>query len=216
MRILPSTRARYVLCSFIACFVLFCSCSDEADFAPPYRVDMAHVTTDASGLARTMLLDDGTLLNVRNNYSTQLCDTAFRAIGVYVRDGLSAQVSQIVPVLTASLLRRQPNTSEEAPLRVLSIWRGSRYLNFHLRLPTGPSAKPHTLGLTLVNLEERDGGKATAKLRLLHKQGDDDIYYYRDAYFSCDLSPLADYPQVDSLRLTIITDRGQREYGFRR
>ena len=192
------------------------SCSDDADIAPPYRMDMGEAVTDATGRVASVLFDDGRSLMAKNNYYVQQKNASFRALAVYVEEGNYATLAQVLNVLTSDLLTRQPNDAEFDPVRPVSIWRSRQYLNCPLRVPSGPAAKVHTLGAALTGVTQRPDGKATAELRFLHKQGGDDSYYYRDVYYSCNLTPLNNYPLVDSLRLTVVTDRGESVYLFAR
>lgn len=205
---------RHLLISTLACLLLCAACSDDTDIAPSIRMDMGEATTDATGRVASVFFDDGRTLMAKNNYYAKQKSATFRALAVYVEEGSYATFSQVINVLTSNLLTRQPNDAECSPLFPVSIWRSRQYLNFHLRFPSGPEAKAHTLGVTLVKVTRRDDGKATAELQFLHKQGEDSSYYYRDVYYSCDLSPLNNYPLVDSLRLSVPTNRGDQVYNF--
>ena len=196
--------------------VAFASCSEDDDYAAAYCMDFVEAACNADGFVTQIYLDDGQSYMAKGYYRVDSKNEIIRALCVYVveKEGI-ARLVQVSKILTAPVVNRTREEAKRDPLYVESVWVGGKYLNFRLRLPTGPAGKQHVLGVALVGIDEKDGEGRTAELYLLHEQGGDDAYYYRDAYLSCDISTFVSQQNIDSLCLSAVTDFGEKTYGFK-
>ena len=196
--------------------VAFTSCSEDDDYADAYCMDIVEASCNSDGIVTKIYLDNGRSYMARGYYRVDAKNEIIRAMCVYVveKEGI-VRLVQVVKVTTAPIVERTKDKVTRDPLYVESAWVGGTYLNFRLRIPTGPSAKKHVLGIASVGFEEKEGEGKIAELYLLHEQNGDDSFYYRDAYLSCDLSSFISSKGIDSLRVSAVTDYGERTYAFR-
>lgn len=186
----------------------FVACSDDADFAESYRYDLADLTTAADGQALLLSLDDGTTLIPSAPFSTSYRDTTVRVLALFVPQAGGADLRRVTDVLTAA-----PQVVDESDVRtdavkVFSVWRGGRYVNFHLGLPTGGSA-PHHLGFIDRGITLGDSGSRILHLQLYHYQNTDASYFTRETYASCLIDAYADCLGAgDSIAVSCATAAG--------
>lgn len=179
---------KYILAiPLLAALTLTASCSDDDEIAASYRFDYADLTTSADGNAVSMLLDDGSTLNVLNAFATQKPSQTFR---VYAA---SEQMDAGVRLVSfSSVLTDVPHLFDEEkvvtdPVDIVAVWRGGRYVNFRLGLKTGASARKHAFSIVDDGITVGDDGSKTLHLRLYHAQNGDDMSYTRKVAFSCNL-----------------------------
>lgn len=191
----------------VLCLVL-AACSDDDDYAEPYRYDLADLTTAADGQAILLAFDDGTTLAPTSPFPTAYLDTTVRVLALFVPQAGGADLRRVTGVLTAAPQVMDAGDVRTDALKVLSVWRGGRYVNFHLGLPTG-GATPHYLGFIDRGITLNEAGSRMLHLQLYHNQNADATYYTRETYVSCLLDAYAGRLAAgDSIEVTCPTADG--------
>lgn len=126
-----SNKIRY-LTAFIAA-ILFTACQKQEDSYPDIITEMADVSTDTQGNLAVMITDGQDKLHILNPKKTPYPNTVFRLLCGYVKEQQGARLytTEAVHVLKDSSIVLQ----EKEPLNIISVWKSSRYLNFHLSYP---------------------------------------------------------------------------------
>lgn len=189
---------------------LLSACSEDDYTAPAYREDLADLLTAADGRPACLVTDAGDSLPVVNGSRLAAAqpDTLYRVRALYVRVPSGAELYDMVQVLTPVPALYPPEAVKTDPLTVVAVWRGGRYLNFRLSVPT--SGGGQVFGVVEEGLDTLPGGTRLLQLSLLHDQGADGEYYSREVYLS---SPLTRYASllragVDSVEVRIATYTG--------
>lgn len=205
-------RLRSLLLPLLAACALT-ACSEDNPPIAPYTQGLVEVVTDATGHAVRLIPDDGHSLTIDNagSWPDLTADSLYRAQALYVVTPTRAEVHGLEAVISP-----MPDAFHDVPVRtdpvaVKAVWRGGRYANLHISIPTGGGG--HRFGFIERGIATKEDGHKVLTIDLHHDQSGDAAHYHRDVLLSC---PLYGYtadlrPGTDSVLLRINTDRGTFE-----
>lgn len=193
-------RLKNLLSTIFALPLLLCvlaACSDDDDYHyPSVRLEFLTAHTDGSGTIKTVLTDDGKVLNVvedasgidfEGNSTVRLVSNYAAATSASGEQGvkLYASLKALSPVPQPEA--KFENGIERDPVGVISIWMGLHYLNMILDVKAQNGTHSFHFVEKHVNSE---GTKCTVNLQLYHKDEDVQAYSKR-AYLSVPLKQYA-------------------------
>lgn len=198
---------RLTWCLWLTLCIVLTACSEDEAIAPAYREDMAELLTDAAGAPAWLVPDGGDTLRIVSGgrlsgmEPNQVC----RVRALYVLTAGGAAVSDVVRVLTPVPRHYAVAQIVTDPVRVVAVWRGGRYLNFRLSVPT--SGGGQVFGVADEGTTLLPSGGRLLRLVLIHDQGNDGDYYSREVYLSAQLSGYTGtlIPGRDSIEVRIRT-----------
>ena len=195
--------------------LLFFSCVEDDAVMPAYRQDLAELTTDGTGRANQLLLDDGSVLKIENNVLGLVPDTLYRILALYTISGSS----QVTMEGARSIISPFPADAYEidlktAPVELKALWKSARYINFLVGVKTG--GENQTFGFVNHGIVKGSGQISKLSLELFHDQKDDPLYYTQDVYLSCPIYQYADTLEtgVDSVEIKLNTMNGVQTRSF--
>lgn len=194
----------------LALLVLLVGCSDDRDsWYGNYELDFVDLISDADGVARHLITDEGDTLQLKSAISALRADTVTRYIAVLTKGPTGAILSSAAAVACAPPLARQDSTEiKQDSVTLSSIWRARQYINIILQLKAQEGR--HTFGFIDQGITSDSlTGRHTLRLLLYHDRKHDVEAYPRTAYLSCPLSRYATllHHGVDSIAFTV------NEYG---
>lgn len=197
--------------------VTWCACSNDDAPLPAYQFALADLTSDLTGTAYELSLDDGTSPTLTTAISQLKPDTTYRIQAAYVllHDG-RAQVNSYTPILAPQVGKYNANVAYAHPLSVVTCWRTPNYINLQLNIK-GTAKGVHYFGFNETDYRTNADGTHTMCISLIHNQNNDPLYYTRTAYLSLPLRPLSQLLRTncDSIQLSINTFSGIEKYGFK-
>lgn len=192
----------------LALCALLSACSDDDDYAENYRRDLVDVTTDGGGNVRQLTFDDGTVRTPIYDFATTFRDTTFRAAAVFISQTNGVEMRSLSRIFTDAPRMLADTLVKTDPVKVFSVWRGGRYVNFYLGLMTG-GTQSHYLGFIDRGVTTGASGVKTLHLQLYHDQHADALNYTRETYVSCRVDELTDPLSAgDSIEVTCATFSG--------
>ena len=200
---------RYFLYLLFSSCLLLLSCEKEEPPMPAYIQELAEMHTDSEGYARTLTLDQGTVLQIGNKVGGLKADTLYRIRALYQQSGSTVWLSNFAPVLTPHLTHHSPEVIKTDPVSLTACWRGQHYLNLRLNIRATAEGK-HLFGFHEAGLQRYSNGTQTLQAVLLHDQNNDPAYYTREVFLSLPLRPLTEKLQSgrDTLQLSIPSREG--------
>ena len=195
----------------LAMGLMLCACEDHQQALPAYRQDLAELTTDLTGRAYRLSLDDGSVRKIQNTVSGLVPDTVYRILALY----LDAEEGKTVTLQGANTVFSPLPVEEDQledmktdPLEVKSLWPCKRYINLLVGIKTGGGQ--HALGFIDHGLDTTATGTHKLKLELFHDQKGDTQFYTQNAYLSCPIYPYAGslVEGQDSVELKVNTFKG--------
>lgn len=192
--------------------ILVCSlfsCGEEDVPLNNFQQDLAEVFTDADGKITSLVTDDGTSYSVSNAALMQPLrpDTVYRTSALYVRSADKAEIISLTSIVSPKPIVSDA-TIKNAPLRVDAVWRGGRYANLLLTIPT--SNKAHKFAFVDRGYQAQAEGHLLQTIELYHDNNGDGDFYERQVYLSCPLYGFGDILQAgrDSVEMRIQTPNG--------
>lgn len=207
---------RFLGCVLTATALFATACSNDDEVQPAYKFDLAELSTNASGVATALTLDDGTSLTLNQPIGGMKADTTFRIQALYVAsDNGTASVSDYAQVLSPQVVRYAEADIKTDALDVLTCWQTAHYVNFRLAVK-GTAVKVHYLGFHETNYVHNADGTVIMQVLLIHDQNNDPLYYTRETYLSLPFRPLSGLLRAgtDSLHVTVATFDGNKTYKF--
>lgn len=160
------------LCTLLSAFST--SCSSEQDTLPNIVTEMADIHTDETGKTKTLELDNGQIYDIANPSTGLKEEQTYRALVNFVHDESTAT---LYSSQGAYVLKDSTETPKTDPVKVISIWRTSRYINLHL----APLTQGGTQHWGFLTDSVVDGHQY---LHLHHNQNGDPTSYTTDVYAS--------------------------------
>lgn len=192
------------------------ACSNDDAPMPAYQFALADLSTDLTGTAYELTLDDGTSPTLATAISRLKPDTTYRIQVAYVLNEGKAQVKSYTPILAPKVARYKAEVAYAHPLTVTTCWRAPHYINLQLSVK-GTAKGVHYFGFNETDYRTNADGTHTMCISLIHNQNSDPLYYSRTAYLSLPLRPLSELlrPDCDSIQLTINTFNGTETFKFK-
>lgn len=166
------------------------SCGSDAPALDNFEQHLCTLVTDAQGRATTLWLDNGTRLPLANSVQLPSPSDTLRVLAYMVRqaDG-RARLGHTRLVRTLAVPRvAQAVPSPIAPMRVVTLWRSSYYINVRLEVLAHHETPRFTL--TRGTTQAHTNGTHTATLHLCHAPSQTAAYTLTH-YLSIDLRPIA-------------------------
>lgn len=211
----PALRAAALAAAAVLAWVA-AGCDGEDGPLPAYCQELSEMETDDDGFAARLLTDRGDTLTVGNRCGGFQRDTLYRIAPLYTRQGNTATLHGVTPVLSPFPRTYSAAAIKTDPVSLDATWRGGRYLNLRLTLQSGGTG--HRIGLIDRGMEHAGNGTRTLRIELLHDQNGDPLHFPRETIISCPLYPYADRlrPGLDSVRISVRTFDGieQRTLSF--
>lgn len=207
-------------------FLIAAACSDDDDYHyPSVLTELVELNVDADSLARSFTTDTGKTYGIaQGSVRTSLADTVIRCLCTYLPETESAPLSGVSSSATceATVYKLEKVFSQPArprseftsfphsPVRLISSWHSSRWLNLYLGIPTS-SQTLHSYAFAQDSLVcDPATGIRTVYISFLHlRLGSDTDAYTEKTYFSLPLTPFADL--ADSLVLSLYTHSEERD-----
>ncbi|MFC2487837.1 MAG: NigD-like C-terminal domain-containing protein [Alloprevotella sp.] len=213
--------------SLLAGFVLvsvglfFHSCSDAEDGAvlPPARFDLGEVATGAKGQVSEIRFDNGQTLAPANTLPRLRPDTLYRMlVGYQITTDTKAAVHQWMPVLTIHARHFSAEEMRTDPVKVISVWQTSRYINLRIAVPR-TAAKKHYFSFQTAAFQQPTDEQKPRRLvlHLYHDAAGDRPDYWEEMYLSC---PIYGYTHklrtgLDSITMVVSTPSGEQQHSAR-
>lgn len=205
VRVLPQALLVLTLCAFG-----LSACSGEDDVALSYRQDLSEILTDADGIVRYLVRDDGDTLAITNGAlrAPMTADTAYRVRALYVLDDGGAEVYTLTQVFSPNPVQMSEGAMRRDPLQLEALWRGGAYVNFLVTYKSG--GVTHAAAFVDRGIAACSDGSRLLRLELYHDSNDDPDYYTQQLYMSCPLYRYAGQltPGRDSIEVTLTTYDG--------
>lgn len=213
-------KRRWVVDSLL--ILLFCitlsACSDEEDQSyPSVLTELVELQVGTDSLAQSFTTDYGVTYQMNQQVKAYTADTTLRCLCVYQPDETSgsvssptAQVYQMQSIFAQQPFAIKQSTAESfAPIRLISAWQTSRWVNLYIGIVTSPEAK-HSFGFSLDTLAvNATTNIRTAHVSLLHHRPNNDTEdYTQKTYLSLPTYKLSE--EADSLYLTVQTYEGTK------
>lgn len=192
---------------FAAALVLPTACSDDDTPIASYHQDLAELLTDATGCATTLVTDAGDTLKITNAsvWNGLKTDTVYRVQTLYLLNDGGAELTQAASLISPRPYRFDPDSITRDPLTLDAAWRGGRYLNLLVSIKSGGGS--HAFSFADCGTDTLATGQRLLHLQLIHRQGNDPLYYTRQAYLSCPLWA-TDLQPGDSVEIAVTTFDG--------
>lgn len=201
----------------VLCALFLTACGDEEDdfVYPSLLTEFVELYTDDVGNGTLLTTDGGSTYAVQTPLQGLQPEAVYRIVCGYELTGESQGNYPIVKVYTAEnvyvLDEKAGNSEDDAPTGVAGIWRGGKYLNFHLNPKTQGGFQEW--GFRMDGVRPSSTGK-TYQLSLYHRQPDDPYSYTTDVYASLPLGSLEELQAGDSIAFTVLTFDGQKTWRF--
>lgn len=202
--------AKYLL---LLVFALCCFACSEDDPLPPYRRDLAELSTDSRGTACVLTLDDGRRYAIEGDAPSHLTpDSTYRVLATHLvaADNSRTQLASVQAVASPMPIARTIAMPQRIDgIGLLAVWRVPRYINIRATLPS--SGEQHAIAFVEDRLTTNPvTGHHTLHLTLLYDKGDNADHYATTAYLSC---PIYHYASTlstgtDTIALTLPLTRG--------
>lgn len=204
-----------LVCVFIC--IATASCSKD-NTVPNLDMQFCDVEIGADYLAKTITLDDGTVLDIsEQQIKADTASTTFRIVSSINRqEGGKAQLYGTSRVFCEQLTPSDSaNSAFNDPIVLTSVWRAGKYVNFILGIKTTGMAS-HPICWRLDSLSQR-----TIYASLAHHQPDTDATSYTTRFYAsfpiqdCDV-PTTDFDSI-CIRIPTFTGKGSevRTLGYR-
>ncbi len=191
------------------------ACSNDDAPMPAYQLALADLTTDLTGTAYELTLDDGTSPSLTKAITGLKTDTTYRIHVAYLLNDGRAQVNSYTRILAPQVGKYAPDVAYTHPLEVTTCWRSPHYINLQLNVK-GTAKSVHYFGFNETDYRTNADGSHTMCVNLIHNQNADPLYYSRSTYLSLPLRPLSHLLRTgtDSIQLTVNTFQGKETYKF--
>ncbi|MDO4929769.1 MAG: NigD-like C-terminal domain-containing protein [Bacteroidales bacterium] len=186
------------------------ACSDDEEVAKSFRQDLAEIVTDADGVQRYLVRDDGDTLLVTNGAARNVLspDTVYRVRALYTLNDQGAEVSTLTSVFSPNPVEMTSSVVLRDSLSLDAIWRGGRYVNLLVSYKSG--GINHSAAFIDNGIVTSPSGTRLLRLTLYHSNNGDREYYTQQVYMSCPLYNYADQLTSgrDSIEFTVTTYDG--------
>ncbi len=199
---------------FLLSALLFSACTDDETPQPAYQLALADLTTNASGQATQLGLDDGSQPSLAQPISGLKSDTTYRIQALYTLNGNQATLKDYAQILSFQPLKAKPSHAKTDALSVVACWKGKNYINLQFSLK-GSATGVHYLGAYVKDTLVHANGTTTQQIQLMHDQNNDPLYFNRSSYLSVSLGEKTT-TTCDSIRIFINTFDGEKSYTFAR
>lgn len=190
----------------LACLAFFASCGDEEQVYPDIVTEFVDMKADGTGVARSILLDNGTRYGITNRIGDLKPKATYRVVCGFVSCDTLATIYQLEGV---HLLHDSTEVATTDPIGVLSVWHAGRFVNMHLTPKT--QGGDQYWGFTVDSITEHH-----AHVSLHHSQLADPTSYTKDVYASLPVDSIQGYSQGDTVSLTINTFKGFQTWTMKR
>jgi len=210
---------KLILCAAtLLAMTTFVACDDDDNNAlPSYMIDFVDAVSNSDAKISSITTDAGKMYVPTSSISANTADTTYRCVCTYypeesaTGETLKAKIYNITAVFANNPLPHKAfEKTYEDPLNVTSIWLGGTHINMVLEKKT-TDAGTHKYAFredTLTN----EGGKNTAYFTVLHQQPLEDAESYSETVYLS--MPLTNYPDADSIVVSINTYTGKKQFGF--
>lgn len=204
-----------LLLLFAAVLPCLNACSEDDAPWPNYAQALLDLPTDPAGVAEKAVFDNGDECALDRPMTDLRPDTLYRLQALYVYDGEKVHIASCAPILSLPLKAYKTESVKTDPLDVVAVWQTGRYINLQLSLK-GTAGGKHAFGHHKLRLKENPDGSRTQETLLIHDAGNDPAYYSRTVYLSLPVQPLHEWLTAgrDTLRLSVRTDGGERDFAF--
>ena len=158
------------------------ACTDDWRM-PAYRQDLCELRTNDSGVADSMILDDGSRWELLNPLSGLAADSCYRVYANFLFQEQKVEMKGLKAVVAPFPAEIDEALMQTDPLEVKAIWKSQRYLNLLVTVRTGGGT--HLFAFADGGVESLPGGLVKQRLILFHDQAEDPLFYGRDGYLSC-------------------------------
>lgn len=194
---------------------LLMACTDDEVPMPDYQQALGDISTNAAGKATTLTLSDEVPCAILNRIGGLRPDTTYRALTLFTRSANDVWLTDFAPILVPTPGKYSGQNVSHDALDVVAVWAEPNYVNLHLKLK-GTKQGTHYFGFKVVDTTVHADQKRTVRLKLIHDQNNDPLYYSRDMYLSLALNQLRQQlqPERDSVSVSIETFRGETTHTF--
>lgn len=194
---------------------VFAACIKDETPMPNYRQELADISTNALGVATTLTPSDAVPCTILNRVADLRPDTTYRALTLFTRSANEVWLTDFAPVLVPVPSKYTGQSVRHDALSVVAAWAEPNYVNLRLNIK-GTAQGRHYFGMKIVETTTHADQKRTLRLKLIHDQNNDPLYYSRDIYLSLSLARLRQQLQArrDSVSVSIHTFKGETSYTF--
>lgn len=193
------------------CLLVACGDDDGSEVTTPnLNTEFCDMYINADSRAATITLDDGTVLDILSQgIRSNVADTTVRTVVTYAMKNVTPQIYSYNPAvcMEAKPLKMFKITPRD-PVKVISVWRGGKYINMVLGELTIKDGT-HSYGFLIDEVKNRK-----LCVSLIHYRPSTDAEAYTEKkYFSLPIvsSYVTDY---DSIAISIPTYDGMKSYSF--
>lgn len=202
---------------FISIFLLLCSfasCTKDDGYVvletPNTYTEFCDMYMNTDKRAATITLDDGTMLDILSqNIRSNVADTTVRAVVTYAMKNEKPVIySDNVAFCDQARPKEHFKITPRDPMKVISVWKGGKYINMVLGEMTNKAAK-HSYGYLIEGVDSK-----TLNVSFIHLRPESDPESYTEKkYFSMPLATpyISGY---DSIAISINTYDGVKSYSF--
>lgn len=196
------------------CLFLCGACGDEeedTDAYPSLITELVELHTDEEGNGRFLVTDKGENYVVGNPLKGLQPSASYRLVCGFVISGNTDGAYPVVDLYTVDsvivLAPVEDASGFDDPLKVTSIWKRGKYVNFNLSPKT--QGGEHQWGYSLDEVRETETGH-TYCLTLCHRQDRDPYSYSMTVYASLSLPAIGELQSGDSISVAIHTFDGRK------
>lgn len=196
-----------LLCIFM---VAGCSSDDnDADYLPPYRLELCEIMTDGTGTATLMRYADGRECTLATQVRDLTPDSTYRVSAAILEGESGASLYNAHMVFSPMPHTINHGEMKTDPIDLLTCWRDCRYVNMRLSVKRSAEIN-HYLGFIDEGLRHNDDGTVTQILHLYHDHNADADNFRQEITVSCPIYHLADRlrPGTDSICMKVNTPDG--------
>lgn len=208
---LERVEVRFLFLVLVFVLVACSNDDDKGDPVPNLYTELCDLYVNSSRVVSVATLDDGTKLDFTSqNIKANVADTTLRSVIMYTPAGGKPRMYSFTPAVCGQAL---PPTSFPSqphdPVKLVSIWRSSRYINMSLGEKTTEKGT-HRYGFCITGLVSK-----TLQVSLLHQQPSGDLPSYTNKRYVSLLLHTDHATGYDYIAVTIPTFDGNRTYTFK-
>ncbi len=198
----------------LCCICLLFSCSKDEDTdgekVPNMQTEFCNMYINSDKRAESITMDNGTTYDILSQgIRSDMADTTVRSVITYSTDNDKPRIYSYNPAICKEALPQEKfKITPKDPVKVISVWKGSKYINMVLGEMTTKKAN-HSYAFMIDEVKNRK-----LYVWLIHLQPTEDAESYTEKIYASLPLQTSYADGYDSVAISITTYEGVRTYSF--